>query len=161
VDTLVSKPTSALAKSKVQPIPFNQYSSNIPQSEAFEDVPARSKSDLNVNDGDCATPIPLLKDDLPPPQPDVDKIHKMAPADRAEMGWEILLGWDFDNETIAACIAKLKKKRDGKVENPTVSPSQTMASPPASRVAPSEASTPASGSHHSNRIMGSDAEPVL
>jgi hypothetical protein len=161
VDTSVSKPASTPAKSKVQPIPFNQYNSNIPQSEAFEDVLARSKSDLNVDAGDRATPILLSEDDSPPSQPDVDKIHKMARDDCAEMGWESPHGWDFDNETIAACIAKLKKKRDGKVENPSVSPSQAMASPPASRVVPSKASTPASGSHRSNRIMGSNAEPVL
>jgi hypothetical protein len=123
VDTSVSKPASAPAKSKVQPIPFNQYNSNIPQSEAFEDVLARSKSDLNVNAGDRATPILLSEDDSQASQPDVDKIHKMARADRAGMGWESPHGWDFDNETIVVRIAKLKKKRDGEVENPTVSPS--------------------------------------
>jgi hypothetical protein len=81
----------------------------------------------------------------------VDKIQKMAPEDRAEVGWESPPGWDFDNETIAARIAKLKKKRDGEVENPAVLPDQ----------ATSEASTPVFGSRRSHRILGSDAEPVL
>jgi hypothetical protein len=33
----VSKPASTPTKSKVQPILFNQYGSNIPRSKAFED----------------------------------------------------------------------------------------------------------------------------
>jgi hypothetical protein len=89
----------------------------------------------------------------------VDKIQKLTPAERTELGWESPPGWDYDNETIAAWIAKLKKKRDGKVENLAVSPAQ-MASP-AARAVPSEASTPVSGSRHRHRIMGTDAEPVL
>jgi hypothetical protein len=80
----------------------------------------------------------------------VDKIQKMTPEERAEVGWESPPGWEFDNETIAARIAKLKK-RDGEVENPAVLPDQ----------ATSEASTPVSGSRRSSRIQGSDAEPVL
>jgi hypothetical protein len=67
VDVSVSKSTSAPAKSKVQPIPFNQYGSNIPQFEAFEDLPARPKSDINIDAGDRATPILLSEDDSPPP----------------------------------------------------------------------------------------------
>jgi hypothetical protein len=148
VDSSVTKPASAPAKSKVQPILFNQYGTNIPQFEAF------------VEAGECATPILLSEDDSPPPQPDVDKIQKMTPAKRTELGWESPPGWDYDNETIAARLSKLKKKRDGEVENPAVLPAQAMASP-SSRAAPSEASTPVSGSRRSHRIMGSDAEPVL
>jgi hypothetical protein len=77
------------------------------------------------------------------------------------MGWESPLGWDFDNETIDARIAKLKNKTNGEVENLAVLPAQAMTSPPTTCMAPSEASTPASGSSCSHRIMGSDAEPVL
>jgi hypothetical protein len=80
----------------------------------------------------------------------VDKIQKMTPEERAEVGWESPPGWEFDNETIAARIAKLKK-RDGEVENPAVLPDQAIP----------EASTPVSGSRRSSRIQGSDAEPVL
>jgi hypothetical protein len=43
---------------------------------------------MNMDAGDHATPILLSEDDSPPPQPDVFKIHKIAPADRAEVGWE-------------------------------------------------------------------------
>jgi hypothetical protein len=93
----------------------------------------------------------LSEDDSPPAQPDVDKIQKMAPEDHAKVGWESPSGWEFDNETIAARIAKLKKKRDGEVEIPAVLPDQ----------ATSEASTSASGSRRSHCILGSDAEPVL
>jgi hypothetical protein len=75
----ISKPASAPAKSKVQPIMFNQYGSNIPQSEAFEDLPACSKTDLNMDAGERATPILLSEDDSPPAQPNVFKIHKMTP----------------------------------------------------------------------------------
>jgi hypothetical protein len=150
MDSSVTKPASAPAKTRVQPIPFNQYGSNIPQSEAFADAPAINR-EANADSGARGSPILLSEDDSPPAQPDVDKIQKMAPEDRAEVGWESPLGWDFDNETIAARISKLKKKRDGKVENPAVLPEQ----------AASEASTPVSGSHRSTRILGSDAEPVL
>jgi hypothetical protein len=162
VDSSVTKPASSPAKSKVQPIPFNQYGTNIPQSEAFaEDADrAHPNTDCNVEAGERGTPIVLSEDDSPPPQPDVDKIQKLTPAERTELGWESPPGWDYDNETIAARITKLKKKRDGEVDNPAVSPAQTMASP-AARDVPSEASTPASGSRRSHRIMGSDAEPVL
>jgi hypothetical protein len=157
----VTKPASAPAKSKVQPVPFNQYGSNIPQSEVFaEDADhARPKSDCNVEAGDHGTPIVLSEYDSPPPQPSVDKIQKLTPAERTELGWESPPGWDYDNETIAARIAKLKKKRDSEVENLAVSPAQ-MASP-AARAVPSKASTPVSGSRRSHRIMGADAEPVL
>jgi hypothetical protein len=30
--------------------------------------------------------------------------------------------WEYDNETLAAKIAKLKKKQDGEVENPPATP---------------------------------------
>jgi hypothetical protein len=149
MDSSVTKPASP-AKFRVQPIPFNQYGSNIPQSEAFADAPAINR-DANVDSGARGSPILLSEDDSLPAQLDVDKIQKMAPEDRAEVDWESPPGWDFDNETIAARIAKLKKKRDDKVENPAVLPEQ----------ATSEASTPVSGSRCNTRILGSDAKPVL
>jgi hypothetical protein len=90
VDSSVTKPASAPAKSKVQPIPFNQYGTNIPQSEAFEEDTdhAPPKNGCNVEAGERATPILLSEDDSPPPQPDVDKIQKMTLAERTELGWE-------------------------------------------------------------------------
>jgi hypothetical protein len=150
MDSSVSKPASAPAKTRVQPIPFNQYGSSIPHSEAFADASAINK-DANADSGARGSPILLSEDDSPPAQPNVDKIQKMTPEERAEVGWESPPGWDFDNETIAARFAKLKKKRDGEVENPAVLPEQ----------ATSEASTLVSGSRRSSRILGSDAEPVL
>jgi hypothetical protein len=149
LDSSVSKPASAPAKTRVQPIPFNQYGSNIPHSEAFADEPAVNK-DAKADSGARGSPILLSEDDSPPAQPNVDKIEKMTPEERAEVGWESPPGWEFDNETIAARIAKLKK-RDGEVENPDVLLEQ----------ATSKASTPVSGSRRSSRILGSDAEPVL
>jgi hypothetical protein len=116
LDSSVSKPASAPAKTRVQPIPFNQYGSNIPHSEAFADEPAVNK-DAKADSGARGSPILLSEDDSPPAQPNVDKIQKMTPKERAEVGWESPPGWEFDNETIAARIAKLKK-RDGEVENP-------------------------------------------
>jgi hypothetical protein len=109
-----------------------------------------------VEAGDRGTPIVLSEDDSPTPPPNVDKIQKLTPSERAELGWESPPGWEYDNESIAARIAKLKKRRDGEVENPAV-----QSTPPGARAATSEASTPVSGSRRSHRIMGSDAEPVL
>jgi hypothetical protein len=62
VDSSVSKPASAPVKSKVQPIPFNQYGTNIPQSEAFADAPA-PKKDVNPDCGARGSPILLSEDD--------------------------------------------------------------------------------------------------
>jgi hypothetical protein len=42
----------------------------------------------------------------------------MSAADRAEVGWESLEDWEFDNETLASKIAELKKKQDCEVDNP-------------------------------------------
>jgi hypothetical protein len=89
----------------------------------------------------------------------VDKIQKLTLAERTELGWESPPGWEYDNKTIAAQIAKLKKKRHGEVENPAISPAQMAY--PAARVATSEASTLVSGSRRSHRIMGTDAKLVL
>jgi hypothetical protein len=80
VDVSVSKPSSAPGKSKVKPIPFNQYGSNISQDAAFGDHSPGLKTI-----GGQTTPIPLSKDDTPPVGPDVFKIHKMTPRDREEM----------------------------------------------------------------------------
>jgi hypothetical protein len=87
MDSSVTKPASAPAKTRVQPIPFNQYGSNIPQSEAFADAPAINR-EANADSGARGSPILISEDDSPPAQPDVDKIQKMAPEDRAEVGWE-------------------------------------------------------------------------
>jgi hypothetical protein len=43
----------------------------------------------------------------------------MLEADRAKVGWESPEDWEFDSETLASKIAKLKKKQDGEVEKST------------------------------------------
>jgi hypothetical protein len=88
--------------------------------------------------------------------PDVFKINKLKPADLADIGWESPPGWEFDNETLAVHLAKLKKKRDGEVDNPMSSP--TQASPAIPQVV---APSPPSGSRRSARGRGDDAEPAL
>jgi hypothetical protein len=84
----VSKPASAPAKTRVQPIPFNQYGSNIPSSEAFADDPV-VKKDAKADPGARGSPILLSEDDSPPtPAPaqiNVDKIQKMTPEERAKL----------------------------------------------------------------------------
>jgi hypothetical protein len=84
------------------------------------------------------------------------KINKLNPTDRSDIGWESPPSWEFDNETLAIHLAKLKKKRDGEVDNPLSSPTQASPANP-QVVAPS----PPSGSRRSARGHGDDAEPAL
>jgi hypothetical protein len=37
------------------------------------------------------------------------------------VGWESPEDWEYDSETLAAKIAKMKKKQDGEVDNPPAS----------------------------------------
>jgi hypothetical protein len=64
----------------------------------------------------------ILDEDSPPvsesPDPRILKCSKMSEANQKEIGWESPEDWEFDNETLASRIAKLKKKKDGEVENP-------------------------------------------
>jgi hypothetical protein len=70
----------------------------------------------------------ILDEDSPPSDHDVDpsvlKRSKLSEADRADIGWESPENWEFDNETLASKIAKLKKKQDGEVHNPPKNASQ-------------------------------------
>jgi hypothetical protein len=66
----------------------------------------------------------LSEEDSPPTEPDTFKINKMPPAEHYEVGWESPLAWEFGNGTLAARIAKIKK-RDGEVENLVYSPPNT------------------------------------
>jgi hypothetical protein len=45
----------------------------------------------------------------------------LSAVDRAEVGWESPEEWEYDTETLAAKITKLKKKQDGEVDNPPTS----------------------------------------
>jgi hypothetical protein len=87
----------------------------------------------------------------------VDKISKLSKSDREELGWESPQGWDYDNETLAARMAKLKK-RDGEVENLVLSP-EPMAQ--AARASPSSSSTPISGTFRSARGAREEAKSIL
>jgi hypothetical protein len=106
VDVSMSKPSSAPMKSKVKPIPFNQYGSNISHDVAFGD---HSPSLKTV--GGQTTPILLSKDDTPPASPDVFKIHKMMPQDREEMdGRAPRVGSLTMKPLLSHCQAKEKER---------------------------------------------------
>jgi hypothetical protein len=123
-DHSATKPTSVLAKFKAQPIPFNQYGSNLDEETLFGDGPILQPEAISMT-------IVLDDDSAPdsdePVDPHILKRSKLSAADRAEVGWESPEDWEFDNETLAAKIAKLKKKQDGEVDNPPSSPVQDLA----------------------------------
>jgi hypothetical protein len=121
VEASVSKPASSPAKQMPKPVHFNQYGSNIPRERAFDVSPGPKTDGARAKN---SSPILLSEDDSPPRALDVFKINKLNPADHADIGWESPPGWEFDNETLAVHLAKLKKKRDGEVDNPMSSPSQ-------------------------------------
>jgi hypothetical protein len=115
----------------------------------------------------------ILDDDSPPESqapidPNVLKRSKLSAADRAEVGWESLENWEYDSETLAEKIAKLKKKQDGEVENPPASApkidlaKEVAASSQVSKAKRSAAVvSPISGSCRSARARGSEAKPIL
>jgi hypothetical protein len=113
-DESASKPASAPAKTQVQPIPFNQYGSNLEGEGLFSNEPILQPEAISMTI--------ILDDDSPPESqvpidPNVLKHSKLSAADRAEVGWESPENWKYDSETLAEMIAKLKKKQDGEVNN--------------------------------------------
>jgi hypothetical protein len=70
----------------------------------------------------------ILDDNLPPTSSDtpidplVLKRSKLSATDRVDVGWESPEDWEYDNETLAENIVKLKKKQDGEVDNPPSTP---------------------------------------
>jgi hypothetical protein len=108
VETSVTKPALAPAKQLPKPMHFNQYGSNIPRERALDVSPGSKAAAAPAK---ASSPILLLEDDSPPRSPNVFKINKLNPADRADIGWESPLGWEFSNETLAVHLAKLKKKQ--------------------------------------------------
>jgi hypothetical protein len=116
----------------------------------------------------------ILDEDSPPPSSDAPidpmilKRSKLSAADRADIGWESPEDWEYDNETLAAKIAKLKKKQDGEVDNPPSTPcnpdlvGEVAAS---AQVVKAKRSTtvvsPISGSRTSTRGKGQENEPIL
>jgi hypothetical protein len=114
-DYSATKPASAPPKSNLKPIPFNQYGSNLTDSELFP--PAKS----------CLSPVPQASEKAQtsseskseePISPNILKRQGLSAEDKLEVGWESPEDWENDQETLAEKIAKLKRKQDGKVDNP-------------------------------------------
>jgi hypothetical protein len=117
--------------------------------------------------------IILDEDDSPPTSdapidPAILKRSKLSAADRADVGWESLEDWEFDNEALAAKIAKLKKKQDGKVDNPPSTPNNLdLAKEVAAAVQVSKAKRSVavvslvSGTRTSARSKGSEGQLIL
>jgi hypothetical protein len=163
-DQSATKPASAPVKIKVQPIPFNQYGSNMDEEKLFGDGPILQPEAISMTivlDDDSAPDSDELFD------PQILKRSKLSAEDRAEMGWESPEDWEFDNETLAAKIAKLKKKQDGEVDNPPASPIQNLAKEVAAAAHVSKAkrsmavTSPVSGTRSSARGKGAEAEPIM
>jgi hypothetical protein len=96
------------------------------------------------------------------------KRSKLSAADRADIGWESPEDWEYDNEMLAAEIAKLKKKQDGEVDNPPSSPCKPDLAgevAAATQVAKAKRSaavvSPISGSRTSAWGKGLESEPIL
>jgi hypothetical protein len=111
---------------------------------------------------------PSPPDSQVPSDPNVLKRSKLSAVDRAEVGWESPENWEYDSETLAEKIAKLKKKQDGEVDNPLASaPKIDLAKEVAASTQVSKAKrsaavvSPISGSRSSTRARGSEAEPIL
>jgi hypothetical protein len=163
-DHSATKPASAPAKVKIQPIPFNQYGSNL--EEDFSAVPILQPQAISMTI--------ILDEDSPPPSSDapvdpmVLKRSKLSAADREDIGWESPEDWEYDNETLAAKIAKLKKKQDGEVDNPPSTPckpdlAEEMAASVQVAKAKRSASivSPIAGTRSSARGKGSENVPIL
>jgi hypothetical protein len=165
-DHSTSKPASAPAKFTVQPIPFNQYGSNLEEENPFDSAQVLQPEPISMT-------IILDEDDSPPtPEAPIDpailKRSKLSAVDRAEVGWESPKDWEFDNETLAAKIAKLKKKQDGEVDNPPSTPSNVdLAKEVAAAAQVSKAKrsvvvvSPVSGTCSSARCKGSEGQSIL
>jgi hypothetical protein len=103
-----------------------------------------------------------------PVDPEILKCSKLSSADRADIGWESPEDWEYDNETIAQKIAKLKKKHDGEVHNSPASPrnldlaKEAASSTPVAKARRSAAVvSPVSSTRSSARGKGSEAIPIL
>jgi hypothetical protein len=107
----------------VQPIPFNQYGSNLEEENLFTSAQVLQPEPISMTiilDEDDPPPLPTTEE---PIDPAILKHSKLSTADRAEVGWESPKDWEFNNETLATKIVKLKKKQDGEVDNPPSTPS--------------------------------------
>jgi hypothetical protein len=164
-DQSATKPASAPAKIKVQPVPFNQYGSNLSSNPLLSSEPILQPQPISM--------MIILDDDSAPDSdslvnPDVLKCSKLSTADRVDIGWESPENWEFDNETLAQKIAKLKKKQDGEVHNSPASPrnpdlaKEVAASAPATKAKRSASVvSPIAGTHSSARGKGTESMPIL
>jgi hypothetical protein len=160
-----TKPASAPAKIKVQPVPFNQYGSNLSSNPLLSSEPILQSQAISMTiilDDDSAP------DSDSPVNPDVLKCSKLNAADRVDIGLESPENWEFDNETLAQKIAKLKKKQDGEVHNSPASPrnpdltKEVAASAPTTKAKHSASViSPIAGTRSSARGKGSESMPIL
>ncbi|KAM0831559.1 hypothetical protein ACQ4PT_065458 [Festuca glaucescens] len=170
-DHSVSKLALKPVKSKVSPVFFNQYGYNISMDDAFEFLSPISKGgSMGTSTGRASSPIQVsshepAEEDSPPISPSILKTSKLAPENREEMGWVSPKGWEYDNMTLAARIAHLKRKQDGEVDNPSRTAatssiySEMCSPPPATR--PRPPTTPISGTRRSARGKRAEAETIL
>jgi hypothetical protein len=137
-DASVSKPSSTLVKSIAEPIPFNQYGSNVSMAEAFQIFSLlRKGATVGMAPGRASFPILVSSKDTSEddaPLPNIDKVSKLSQAKCEEVGWESPTDWEYDDETIPMRWARLNKY-DGEVENPARSPAP-RAGADASRLLP-------------------------
>jgi hypothetical protein len=103
-----------------------------------------------------------------PVDPEIMKCSKLSSADRADIGRESPENWEYDNETLAQKIAKLKKKHDGKVHNSPASPrnpdlaKEVASSAPAAKARRSAVVvSPVFGTRSSARGKGTETMPIL
>jgi hypothetical protein len=164
-DHSATKPASAPAKVNVQLISFNQYGSNLTSSPLLSSEPILQPQAISMTiilDDDSAP------DSDSPVDPEILKCSKLSSADLADIGWESPENWEYDNETLAQKIAKLKKKHDGEVHNSLASPrnpdlaKEVAASAPAAKAKRLAAVvSPISRTHSSARGKGTELMPIL
>jgi hypothetical protein len=101
-DHSATKPSYALAKFKAQPIPFNQYGSNLPSDPLLSSEPILQPQAISMTIilDDDSNPD-YAPDSDSPVDPDILKQSKLSNADRADIGWESPEDWEYDNKTIA------------------------------------------------------------
>jgi hypothetical protein len=150
----------------VHPIPFNQYGSNLEEENLFASAQVLQPEPISM------TIILDENDSHPTPEalinPVILKRSKLSAADRGEVGWGSPEDWEFDNETLAAKIVKLKKKQDGEMDNPPSTPSNVdLAKEVAAAAQVSKAKrsvavvSPVSGTRSSARCKGSEGQLIL
>jgi hypothetical protein len=166
-DFSASKPASAPAKSQLSPILFDQYGSNLD---------ADLLGSQTILEPKALSMTVILDEDSSPSDHDADpsvlKRSKLSEADRTNIGWESPEEWEFDKETLASKIAKLKKNQDGEVHNPPKTTSQVdlakevaavsgVAKARRSEAIPSSSPSPTAAARRSARTKEGAVESML